>query len=48
MHAAMKAVTRCSRQADVIVRDGQLITSRKPGDIPAFADAIIGALGAAA
>lgn len=31
-----------------VVRDGQLITSRKPGDIPAFADAIIGALGATA
>jgi len=28
-----------------VVRDGQLITSRKPGDIPAFAGAIIDALG---
>jgi len=31
-----------------VVRDGQLITSRRPGDIPAFADAIIDALGATA
>ena len=31
-----------------VVHDGQLITSRRPDDIPAFADAIIGALGATA
>jgi protease I len=30
-----------------VVRDGLLITSRRPGDIPAFADAIIEALGSA-
>ena len=35
-------------QDSEVVRDGQLITSRKPGDIPAFADAIIDALGATA
>lgn len=29
-----------------VVRDGQLITSRKPADIPAFTDALIGALAA--
>ncbi len=29
-----------------VVRDGLLITSRKPDDIPAFADALIDALGA--
>jgi protease I len=33
-------------QDSEVVRDGQLITSRKPDDIPAFADAIIDALGA--
>jgi len=33
-------------QDSEVVRDGQLITSRRPGDIPAFADAIIDALGA--
>ena len=32
-------------QDSEVVCDGQLITSRKPGDIPAFADALIGALG---
>ncbi|MBD8899010.1 type 1 glutamine amidotransferase domain-containing protein [Rhodanobacter sp. DHG33] len=31
-----------------VVRDGQLITSRKPADIPAFTDAVIGALAKAA
>jgi len=31
-----------------VVRDGQLITSRKPDDIPAFADALMDALGATA
>jgi protease I len=31
-----------------VVLDGQLITSRKPDDIPAFASAIIAALGVAA
>jgi len=35
-------------QDSEVVRDGQLITSRRPGDIPAFADAIIDALGATA
>jgi protease I len=35
-------------QDSEVVRDGQLITSRRPGDIPAFADAIIDALGASA
>jgi protease I len=29
-----------------VVRDGQLITSRKPGDIPAFTEALMQALGA--
>ena len=29
-----------------VVRDGQLITSRKPADIPAFTDALMKALGA--
>jgi protease I len=33
-------------QDSEVVRDGQLITSRRPGDIPAFAAAIIDALGA--
>lgn len=33
-------------QDSEVVRDGQLITSRKPDDIPAFAEAIIDALGA--
>jgi protease I len=33
-------------QDSEVVRDGQLITSRKPDDIPAFAGAIIDALGA--
>ena len=33
-------------QDNEVVRDGQLITSRRPGDIPAFANAIIDALGA--
>lgn len=28
------------------VRDGQLITGRKPGDIPAFTDALTDVLGA--
>ena len=28
-----------------VVKDGNLITSRKPGDLPAFTDAIIAALG---
>ena len=32
-------------QDSEVVRDGQLITSRKPGDIPAFTDALIAALG---
>ncbi|MEO6799164.1 MAG: type 1 glutamine amidotransferase domain-containing protein [Rhodanobacter sp.] len=31
-----------------VVRDGQLITSRKPDDIPAFTDALMDALGATA
>ncbi|MEO8808842.1 MAG: DJ-1/PfpI family protein, partial [Rhodanobacter sp.] len=31
-----------------VVRDGQLITSRKPDDIPAFANALIDALAATA
>jgi intracellular protease, PfpI family len=31
-----------------VVMDGQLITSRKPGDIPAFVSAIIAALGVVA
>ncbi|TAL85939.1 MAG: type 1 glutamine amidotransferase [Rhodanobacter sp.] len=35
-------------QDSEVVRDGQLITSRKPADLPAFADTIIGALGATA
>jgi protease I len=35
-------------QDSEVVRDGQLITSRRPGDIPAFANAIIDALGATA
>lgn len=35
-------------QDSEVVRDGQLITSRKPDDIPAFADAIIDVLGTAA
>lgn len=35
-------------QDSEVVRDGKLITSRKPGDIPAFTDALIGALGARA
>ena len=29
-----------------VVRDGQLITSRKPDDIPAFVDAVIQSLAA--
>jgi protease I len=32
-------------QDSEVVRDGELITSRKPDDIPAFANAIINALG---
>ena len=35
-------------QDSEVVRDGQLITSRKPDDIPAFAEAIIDALGTTA
>jgi protease I len=35
-------------QDSEVVRDGQLITSRKPDDIPAFANALIDALGATA
>jgi protease I len=35
-------------QDSEVVRDGQLITSRKPDDIPAFAEAIIDMLGATA
>ena len=34
-------------QDSEVVRDGQLISSRKPGDIPAFAEAIVEALGGA-
>ena len=34
-------------QDSEVVRDGLLISSRKPGDIPAFAEAIVEALGGA-